>query len=148
MNPNKKNRGLTLVETLLGVAVMVILFGLSAVFYQSFQIKNDLDITGNVISQSLRRAQALSQASQEDATWGIYIETGRVTLFKGVSYIARDTDNDEFFDIPLSIKLSGLSEVVFDKLTGYPQATGVISLATPINDTMDITINQRGMISY
>lgn len=146
---NKKSgAGFTLIEVLLSVATVAVLAGISIPIYQTFQVRNDLDIGTTTIAQTLRRAQILSQAVDGDISWGIYIVSGNIILFKGASYAARDTTFDEIFDVPTSITPSGVSEIVFAKFTGLPQTIGTITLISNINETRTITINTKGMVSY
>ncbi|MEK7607276.1 MAG: type II secretion system protein [Patescibacteria group bacterium] len=140
--------GFTLLEVLLSVAILSLLAGIGAPIFQSFQTRNALDITATEIAQNIRRAQALSRASEGDTTWGAFIQNGQVTLFKGASFATRDTDYDETIDLSSSITPSGVSEIVFSKLTGLPSATGTITLTSNTNETRNIIINAQGVPSY
>jgi len=148
MNNRKHLRGFTLLELLLSVAVIGLLAASSIPVYQSFQIRNDLDITAENTAQSLRRAQLLSQAADGDTSWGVKIQSASLVLFKGASYAVRDTTFDEEFAIPTSITPSGVSEVVFTKFTGLPQVSGTINFNSNINETRTVTLNSKGMVSY
>ncbi len=143
-----KNAGFTLIEILLSVAAITIIAGISIPVYQSFQVRNDLDIATVEIAQSARRAQTLSQAVDGDTSWGIKIQSGSIVVFKGVSYAARDITFDEVFDVLTSITPSGVSEIVFAKFTGLPQTTGTITFTSNANETRTITINAKGVVSY
>ncbi len=142
------NRGFTLIEVMLSLAMIAILAGVSLPIYQSFQVRNDLDIAAVTIAQSMRRAQTLSQAVDGDITWGVDIQSGSITIYKGASYAGRDATYDELFNMPTSTTPSGLSGVVFAKFTGMPQITGTITLTSNLNETRTITINSKGTISY
>ena len=137
-----------MVEVMLSLAIIAALAGISAPIYQSFQVRNDLDIAGVTIAQSLRRAQVLSEAVDGDTTWGVDIRSGSITLYKGASYATRDTTFDELFDMPTSITPSGLSGIVFAKFTGLPQTTGTVTLTSNANETRTITVNSKGSVSY
>ena len=144
----KNNAGFTLIELLLSIAVIILIAGMSAPVYQSFQVRNDLDIATVATAQSLRRAQILSQAVDGDTSWGVKVQTGSSVLFKGANYATRDTVYDEIFDVPESIAPSDVSEIVFTKFTGLPQTTGTIIYTSNANETRTITINVEGTISY
>jgi prepilin-type N-terminal cleavage/methylation domain-containing protein len=143
-----KKNGFTLLEVLLTVATISILATVSMPVYQSFMVRNDLDIAAAEIAQSLGRAQALSTAMDGDTSWGVRSESGRVVLFRGASYVARDVVFDEVYSVPGSIFPSGVQEVVFTKFTGLPASTGAFILTSNTNETRTITINSKGMVAY
>ena len=140
--------GFTLIEVLLSVALLSLIIGIGAPVYQALQVRNDLDIATNTVTQLLRRAQVLSQAAEGDISWGVSIQSGAITLFRGTSFAARDASFDETFDLPGSIVPSGLGEVVFAKFLGVPQTTGTVTLTASINEVRTITINEKGAIIY
>lgn len=142
------NKGFTLLEILLSVAAIAVIAGISIPIYQSFQVRNDLDIAATTYAQTLRRAQILAQAVDGDMPWGVNIIAGSITLFRGTSYLARESTLDEVFNIPAGITPSGVTEVVFTKFTGLPQTTGALLLTWNTNETRTITINSRGTVSY
>jgi len=142
-----KKRGFTLPELLLSVAIIGALAGLSLPVYRSLMVKNDLDIAAVTVAQSARRAQVLSQSVDGDTGWGFKVQTGSIVIFKGTSYSARDANFDETFDIAGSIGVSGATETVFVKFTGFPQTTGTVNVSTE-TDSRSVTINEKGMVSY
>lgn len=143
-----KKAGFTLLEVLLSVAAIAIIAGISIPFYQSFQVRNDLDITANTWVQTLRRAQVLSQSVDGDTTWGVKVQSASLTLFKGASYAARATSSDEVFNVPTSITPSGITEVVFNKFSGFPQTTGTTTLTASTAEIRIININAKGTLTY
>lgn len=146
--PLQATKGFTLLEMLLSVAAIAIIAGIGIPVYQSFQNRNDLDVAAETLAQTLRRAQILSQAVDGDTSWGLYAQSGSITLFKGASYASRESAFDEAFDVPTSITLTGVSEIVFTKFTGLPQATGTITLTSNIGETRNVTLNAKGTVSY
>lgn len=148
MRKSQTQKGFTLLEVLLSLAVIGFISGISIPVYQSFQVRNDLDIAAVTYAQTLRRAQILSQAVDGDIAWGVYIISGSITLFRGNSYIGHDSSFDEVFEMPNSITPSGITEIVFTKFTGLPQTTGTVTLTSNANETKVITINARGMVAY
>jgi prepilin-type N-terminal cleavage/methylation domain-containing protein len=140
--------GFTLVEVLLTIALMSIIAFMTIPVMQSFQVKNDFHIARNSIVQSLRRASLLASASQDDSTWGVFVQTGQVIVFKGASFGARDTAYDEVVLLSSSITYSGLTEIVFQKVNGYPLTTGAFTLTSTNGDSGSITLNSKGMILY
>lgn len=144
----KSERGFTLIEVLFSLVLISFLAGITIPIYQSYQVRNDLDIAGTTFAQNLRRAQMLSQAEDGDASWGLYATTGSIILFKGASFALRDNAFDETTAIPKNFIISGLSEVIFSKFYGLPQMTGTTTIASNINETRNININAKGRIQY
>ena len=56
---------------------------------------------------------------------------------------------DETFDLPASIEATGVTQVVFSKVSGLPQATGTLTLtAASIGEARTVTVNESGMVDY
>ncbi len=142
-------RGFTLLEVLLSVGIITVLAGISIPVYMSFNNRNDLDLAAQSLADSLRRAETYSRGVSNDSQWGVEIQTGAITLFKGAVFSSRDTSYDEVTILPGSFAVSGLNEVVFAKLSAAPSATGNISLTSSnLNETRTVTINAKGMVDY
>ncbi len=145
----KKNmKGFTLPEMLLSVALLAIIGGMIIPSYHTFMVRNDLDIATARLANNLRRAQSLSQAADGDMTWGVRVGVGSILVYKGASYILRDTTFDENTQMPKSIVPTGISEVNFSKVIGLPNATGTITLTSQVNEARNVTINEKGMVDY
>jgi prepilin-type N-terminal cleavage/methylation domain-containing protein len=141
--------GFTLLEVLLSMALIAILAGVGLPTMYTLLSKNDLDVAQNQVAQSLGRATFLSSASDGDTTWGVKVLTGNIIIFKGTNYTSgRDANFDETYPIAASITPSGLTEVVFSKMTGLPQTTGDIILTSTNGEIKTITINSKGTVSY
>lgn len=139
--------GFTLLEILLAVSILVVITGISIPVFRSLQIRNDTEIAVNTIVQSLRRAQTLSQAVDGDSQWGVKVQPGSIVLFKGSTYAGRVVSFDETFDLPGTIAPSGVTEIIFSKLTGFSQNTGNLVL-TAVNSNKTIAINEKGTLEY
>lgn len=153
MKSNKKTiqnwvSGFTLLEVLLSIALITILAGVSLPAYYTLFSRNDLDVAKNQVSQSLGRASFVSSASVGDTTWGVKVLSGNIIVFKGASYAGRDASFDEIYSMSPSVTPSGLSEIVFSKMTGFPQSIGAIILTSTNGETRTITINSKGSVSY
>jgi prepilin-type N-terminal cleavage/methylation domain-containing protein len=148
MYRTKKQKGFTMIEILLSFAIIGIISGMTIPMYRTFMIRNDLDVAVSTVAQNLRRAQALAESSDGDMTWGVHVGVGGILIYKGPSYVLRDTLFDENTSIPTSIVPTGLSEIVFSKVTGIPQATGTFILTSQANEERTITINEKGTVEY
>jgi len=142
-------KGASIIEIIVIVAIIGLLASFSTLTYNTWRAQNELNVALSNSVDNFRRAQTLSEIAQNDSNWGVKFETGSITVFKGTSFddIGRDLTKDEKISLPSSVVFSGLTEVVFNKLSGYPQSTGSLTI-TRINDTKQITINSKGSIQY
>jgi prepilin-type N-terminal cleavage/methylation domain-containing protein len=145
---SKTRQGFTLPEVLLSLTLLSIIGGMTIPLYRIFMLRNDLDIATVTLAQNLRRAQSLSQAGDGDMTWGVHVGVGGILVFKGASFVLRDSSFDENTSIPTSIVPAGVSEIVFSKVMGLPTATGTFSLTSSTNETRTVTINEKGMVDF
>lgn len=141
-------KGFTLIEVLLSITIIAMIVGLSIPIYQSLFFRNDLDIAAETAAHALRRAQLLAQSVEEDDAWGVAIETGRVTLYRGTDFLTRDASYDETVLISDHISPSGLTEIPFAAFTGIPETSGTIVLTSTTQETRSITVNTYGMVEY
>lgn len=144
----RRDNGFTLIEILLSVGIISLLVGASLPVYVSFQTRNDLEVTTQSVVSMLRRAQTYARAGNGDSQWGVAVQAGSATLFKGAAFTSRDTAYDEIAIISSATSVSGLGEIVFAKLSAAPSTTGSITLSATTNDTRMITINGKGMVNY
>lgn len=142
----QKNKGLTLIEIMLSLAIMGIIALFSVPVYQSFIAKNDIEIASQTISSTIRHAQISSMGMIGNSGWGIKIESGQIIMFRGASYASREVSYDEFFSLPATITPSGISEIVFEKVTGFPSQTGSIIITSTNSDTRILILNSKGVI--
>ncbi|MCK5080836.1 MAG: prepilin-type N-terminal cleavage/methylation domain-containing protein [Candidatus Moranbacteria bacterium] len=147
-NLYKQKKGYTLLEILLSVAIISVIAGFSISVYQTFQNRNDLDVTVGAMMDSLRRAHFFSQGIKNDSQWGVKIENSKIVLFQGNSFSTRDQSYDEEFLVSSTISSSGLQEIVFEKFSGTPDSVGLITLTSINNDSRSISINSKGFLDY
>jgi prepilin-type N-terminal cleavage/methylation domain-containing protein len=146
-NETGTSQGFTLVEVLLVVALMAMVAGMMVFIDRTYIVRNDLDVSTRLVTESLRQAQALAMDGQADSPWGIRIQSNMVTVFSGTSYTERNTENDLVQTLPSSVGISGIHEVVFSKLWGEPNTTGNVVLSTSVNSSRVVSINAKGSIS-
>ena len=139
-------RAFTLLELLFVVAIIVFLVLLIIPLGLNFYKSQQLDTHTRQIIQTLRRAQLSAMSVEEDSSFGVYLTNDNYTLFRGSSYVTREIQYDEVFDLPQIVNISGFSEVVFSKLDGLSSATGQIILTNNIK-TNAIDINKMGRVN-
>ncbi len=141
-------KGYTLLEISLTLTLLVFVLGLGAPMLWSAVTQNDLGLSVQIVTHSLRRAQSLSMAMQKDTRWGVKLTDKNAIVFAGNSFDSRLSDYDEIIDFPVNLKFQGSTELIFEKLSGLPNFAGNITLENPSNQTKTITISPSGTLDY
>ena len=151
-NLNCKLRGLTLIEVLAGLAIMLILSIIVWSSFQSFRENQIVSKSANEVAVLLSEARSLTLSSRDDAEYGVHFEEDSATLYQA-SYLSGGAENKVIeVELPAeisSINLSGGgSNVVFDRLTGETSEFGSITISSTDNpeDVKIITISQTGLV--
>jgi len=121
-SPQAKRRGFTVIEMLLVIGIIGIL-GLVS-FPGIFQVLSQGYFTNTVerMVRTLRTAQSYSLSGKADSSWGVHYEEGKLVLFKGTDYAARDPSFDAVTAVPVAVVVTGWSDLYFDRLRGNPSA--------------------------
>ncbi|MBI2797735.1 type II secretion system protein [Candidatus Saccharibacteria bacterium] len=143
----QQKSGFTLIELILATGIITILVMISIPILNRYVQRNDLDVAASAIVQDLYRAQNLARNGENGGNWGVYIQSGSITVFQGNSYASRIQSKDEVFGISPTIATSGTNEYVFSSFTGTPIATGSSTIQKN-SDTKTVTVNAKGVIEY
>ncbi len=140
-------QGFTFIELLVVVAIITLLTAAAEPSYRTFVTQIETQNTSTVYVQMLRRAGALAQAGNGDSPWGVVLGTSSITLFKGTTFITRDSMYDETYIPNIRIAVSGLTEIDFATTTGLPNKFGTTTISSG-PQTATITINAKGIVTY
>lgn len=143
----KNQKGFTLIEVMVVVAVFLIFMAVSEWGIFNFGFHGDLETATNDLVQSLRHAKSNAQQVQGDAKWGVEIIGNQITVFQGNTYATRNTNYDQTINLPNGVTTGGLTEIVFEKVNGTTVNSGTITLTNNFG-TNTITINAKGTVSY
>jgi len=123
------------------------LLTLSASAYGGFKTHENLQIATMGVVEAIRHAQANAQTGKNDSAWGVKVLTGEAVVFKGSDYAGRVASADQSLGLPGDISVTGLSEIVFAKVSGAPNTTGTTTL-TNESGVQHIFINDKGTLTY
>lgn len=137
----RSSHGFSLIEVVIVVGLIGSIAGVGIPLYRDYQIRNDLNLATEQVTQGLARARLLSQAANNDDSWGFYAPAG--VLYKGDSYATRDPNFDETYPMPSTIGIKGLFEVNYSKTNGRPDNTGNITLTTINDETRNVLIEVK-----
>ncbi|KKU63129.1 MAG: hypothetical protein UX87_C0033G0002 [Candidatus Amesbacteria bacterium GW2011_GWA1_47_16] len=136
----------SLIELLLVLAIISSLGIFTASFYSRFLLRSAGDQARMHLVSSINKARTYAVTGRRNSDWGVRFSPPVLTLFSGSSYAARDTAVDENITFNPNVTVSGISEIVFSRLTGLPGTTAVITLSIG-SDTQNITVNSEGIPS-
>lgn len=141
-------RGFTLFEVIIVVLILLTLAAIAIPSIRSLQKTPQLTTTAQEVINILRVAQNKTLSSEGNSQYGVYFKTTttphQYLVFKGSSYVARDTAFDQTYSLPAAVEFyevatGGNNEVVFDRLTGTTANAGNVSLRLK-NDTGQTSI--------
>ena len=93
-------KGVTFVELMVVIGVLVIIFAASVPGFAFFQKGSSLDNDAEKIVNVLRLAQSKSLSSEGSGQYGVYFQPpDQYVLFKGVDYASRDASYDKLYNI-------------------------------------------------
>ena len=155
-NP-KLNEGVTFIELLVIVGILVILTVISVPTLLFFQREADLNNSTEEIINTLRLAQNKTLASEGASQYGAYFDSTtsphQYTLFKGTDFASRDSSSDEIHKLAKAVEFYEINlgegnEVVFDRVTGETGQPGSVSLRlkTDLTKTKTIYIASSGQV--
>lgn len=144
----RSTAGFSLLELILSISLIAVLASFSLPIYRVFQLNNQLDVAADIIAETSRRAQLLSQIGDRDSAHGIHLGSGELVMFTGDSYAGRQGEYDETFSLSDQLEFAGLSEIVFAELTGLPDVTGTIDITALNNATRRLQISAFGVVEY
>jgi len=140
--------GFSLTEVIVVLAIFAIFAVISDSIYSNVVSSNSLEIAANSVVTAMRKAQSNSSHVNNDSSWGVYIATTSVTIFRGTSYAARTIGSEQTLNFPAKTSASGLNEIVFAKLTSLPSISGTTTIINTTSSTKNIFINEKGTIIY
>ncbi|MEI7513198.1 MAG: prepilin-type N-terminal cleavage/methylation domain-containing protein [bacterium] len=142
-----KIKGFSLLELLIVIAIFSIFVGMGTSTYYSMRAHTNLELSTGSLVEAVRFAESSAQSGKADSQWGVKILTNQIVIFKGSSYAGRDTSFDNVFDLSGGVSASGLSEIVFEKVSGATVNTGTIVL-TNGTESKNLVVNEKGTVSY
>lgn len=140
-------RGFSLLELLIVISIFAIFASLTSSTYYSMRAHTNLELATGSLVEAVRFAESSAQSGKSDSKWGVKILTNQIVIFKGDSYAGRVVASDTVFDLSNGITTSGLSEIVFDKITGGTTMVGTIILNNG-TESRNVVVNGKGTVNY
>ena len=146
MKREKSEKGITFIELILVLAIMLTLSVMAPVFYSRFLLQNSTINATDQLVGSLRKAQMYSMMSKEGSEWSVNVSSNTITLYKGSPpYVP--SSFDEKFDLNPNVLVSGITDVAFARITGRPGSTTTVTISSPGNNPQQIIVNSEGVVN-
>lgn len=145
-----KNRGASVPEIILVVAILAIMVGLTYASFSNISDYNTVDKHSAVIQYQIERARQATINSKNDDNFGIRFTSSTVNVFQGTTYTT--ASSVAAISIPSGVSLqsisltSGVNTIYFQQITGEPSATGTIIFRSTkkASTTKSITVYGTG----
>lgn len=137
------NAGLTLIELLLVISLILIIGATATPFFSRFIIQNSYETTVDKVISTIRKAQAYSLSSKNGAVWGVCYTGNKIRLFQGTCLSPTISED---FDVSSTVTVSGLSSTTFSLRRGEPSQSLTVIVNANVGTTT-ITLNRAGGMS-
>jgi len=152
----KKSAGFTLIELLITLAILTTVAVIGGVNLFSYYNRQNLTSAVDEIIVLLRQAQSSSVSQESGDQWGVHFSNevateGFIQLFRGSSFASGTLVNSRVLPsgVEFTNPVSGTStDVIFSKITGYPNASASIAVAlTNLDASSTVVISIIGRVS-
>jgi prepilin-type N-terminal cleavage/methylation domain-containing protein len=127
-----KNKGFTVIEIILVLALGALLTGFIALSFSKVNEHEALDTNADLVVSVLNEARSLTLSSVGNTRYGVHFDADQVVLFSGASYSSGAASNVPTALNPRvalrNISFGGGSNVVFDRLTGATSQSGALQI--------------------
>ncbi|OGM31172.1 hypothetical protein A2803_01710 [Candidatus Woesebacteria bacterium RIFCSPHIGHO2_01_FULL_44_21] len=141
-----KSKGLTYIELILVIGIMLTLSILTASFYARFITQNATANTTDRIVGAFTKAQMYAMMGKNNSNWGVNFGSATVTMYQGNSFGTRNSALDESFSVNSNVAISGFSDINYARATGLPSVAATISIQGG-NNSDTVTVNSQGVAS-
>ena len=143
------NKGVTLIELLIAIAIMAIISAAAIPIYGNLQVSSQINENTTLIIQTTKTARQNSISRVNDLSHGVKFLTDSFVLYQGTDYNTRLADYDRLIPLSSSLSLSTTftnNEINFSRSLGTPNETGIITINHSLGKTKTIQINKFGTI--
>ncbi len=143
---------MTAVEIMVVIAVLGVLLMIVIPQFSNIRENQVLKSTVADVLSSIDKARAETLSSLNSSQYGVYFQSDKIVIFKGTSYSALDTTNNEITSITAPANISNISllnsgsNVYFNRLTGAPNTTGTVTISSTHYSKI-VTIYATGVVS-
>jgi len=141
------NKGVTLIELLIAIAIMTLMSAAAIPIYGNLQVSSQINENTTLIVQTIRTARQNSVSRVNDIGHGVRFFPNSFVMYQGPNYATRQAAYDRLIPLDSTLTLSSTltgDEVNFSMSTGVPTETGVITITHDLGDSKTIRVNKFG----
>lgn len=142
--------GFSLIELLVVLTIMTTIGVFAIIGFKDYARFQQYDASVATVKSTFIDARVRARSAQLDQSYGVKILTSSLVVFRGSTYSAGAATNKtvNLTGVTVSRSLTGgTDQIVFNKLTGLPSATGTITIVGLEHvATTTLTINGAGVI--
>ncbi len=134
-------------ELLISISILSIIFIMSLYFFSKTNKAESLEKDKDAVVAFLREARNLAYSSKNSSDIGVHIETDKLTIFEGGSFVQNNNQKKLFLSKYTLISSSTYGDVIFNHLKGDTLNFGNVVLSLKDNSTSTtITILKSGVV--
>lgn len=130
MITNKKNKGFTLVELIIVLAIMLLLSAVVNFSFSQLSGGQYVDAASKTMYSVLYGAHSSANSSKDASSFGVRILKNKIISFEGSSYATAKSSSTYTFSNLVSVSTSsGIgTDIIFNNLYGQTSASGTINI--------------------
>jgi Tfp pilus assembly protein FimT len=146
------SRGFSLVEVIIIITIMIVILAIAMSSFSNMRSRKQVEVVIDSINFKLEEAKTNAVSGKNGKSSGIYFSTTTYIYFNRDSYLPTDTSNSST-TMPNGLEISssisdGSKVILFSRLTGFPQATGTITVrSVNTHNTATVTVGTFGDIN-
>jgi prepilin-type N-terminal cleavage/methylation domain-containing protein len=142
--------GFSLIELLVVLTIMAIIGVFAITGFKDYARFQQYDASVATVKSTFIDARVRARSAELDQSYGVKILTSSLVVFRGSTYSAGASTNETVSLTGATISRSltgGTDQIIFNKLTGLPSATGTITVVGVEHvATTTLTISGVGVI--
>lgn len=145
-------KGLSLVEVLVAISILVIIVGVSLGSFYALNQRSAINANVDIARSALSQARIKTLGGDDSSHWGVNFASSTVTIFKGSTYSVGASTNIKYDLNPRatisSMSISGGgSNIIFNRLTGETSNAGISTITfSSGNASTTITVYGTGIV--
>lgn len=149
---SSSQKGFSLVELLIVVSLIALISGFLVIGFQNFASYQQYKQAVGDVEFSLNQSKVKARSAVSDSKHGIKFANDRITKFVGSTYSVSSPTNEVIIYSLVTLQANltgGVDEIIFNKLSGLPSATGTIVISgTIFSASTTIEVTDSGVIQY